>query len=228
VAVFLDHDWEEAGRQFHAAMARDPVPPSVSHYYGFFYLLPLGRAQEASEALERALKEDPLNVLCRTQLAVCYWTLGRHDEASRQFRQALDLNENFNLALMVQTVWHASAGRLEEALALAERASTVAPGNAGSIGVLAGVLWRKGDLSRAEGLIQKLGDGTAYGAPMGLFVFNLVRSEMDEAAEWAAKAIEQRDPNTLPGVCGPNRKDLQASGHWPALVRLLNLPEART
>jgi Tfp pilus assembly protein PilF len=67
VAAFLDHDWNEAGRQFQAAMARDPIPASVKHFYGFFYLLPLGQVQEAAAALERALKDDPLNVLCTIQ-----------------------------------------------------------------------------------------------------------------------------------------------------------------
>ncbi len=33
------HDWAEAGTHFHLATARDPVPPTVSHYYGFYYLL---------------------------------------------------------------------------------------------------------------------------------------------------------------------------------------------
>lgn len=29
VAVFLDYDWEEAGRQFRSAMARDPVAARI-------------------------------------------------------------------------------------------------------------------------------------------------------------------------------------------------------
>ncbi|MDQ2924074.1 MAG: protein kinase, partial [Acidobacteriota bacterium] len=80
-AVFLDYNWEEAGRHFQSAVARDPAPASVRHYYGFFYLLPLGRVREGTDELERALNDDPLNVQCRTQLAVLYWTAGRTGEA---------------------------------------------------------------------------------------------------------------------------------------------------
>jgi hypothetical protein len=90
------------------------------------------------------------------------------------------------------------------------------------------MLWRTGDVNNSERLIRKLGDGTAYGAPMGLYLYNLLKQDMEKAAEWAAKAIDQRDPNTLPGICGPNRKDLQASGQWPELARMLNLPEGLT
>ena len=228
VAAFLDYDWPEAGRQFQLAMTRDPVPPTVSHFYGFFYLLPLGRAGEATAELERALKEDPLNVQCRTQLAVCYWTAGRNEEASRQFRQALELDENFWLALLVQGAWHVENGRLEEALVLAERAYSVAPKNPSSIGLLAGVLSRLGKETRAEQLLQSLGDGKGYGAPLGFMIYHRNRLEFDKFADWAEKAIEQRDPNLLPGTCGPNRKFLIANGRWPALARMMNLPETAT
>ena len=166
VAAFLDYDWTEAGRQFRLAMAHDPIPPSVSHFFGFFYLLPLGRIREATKELERALKEDPLNVACRTQLAVCYWTAGRNEEASKQFRQALELDENFWLALLLQCIWNVEEGSIDDALVLADRAYSVAPGNPGSIAVLAGVLSRIGDAKRAERLLQELGDGTAYGSPL--------------------------------------------------------------
>jgi eukaryotic-like serine/threonine-protein kinase len=225
VAMFLDYDWTEAGRHFRLAMAGDAVPASVSHFYGFFYLLPLGRVQEAIGELERALKEDPLNVQCQTQLAILYWMAGRSDDASAHFRQALELDENFWLALLVRGISHAQAGRIEDALPFAEKAYSVAPRNAGGIGELAGVLWRLGDRDRSDALIRQLGDGEAFGAPVGFLIYHLIRQEIDKAADWAEKAIDQRDPNAIPGVCGPNRKLFAAAGRWPALARKMNLAE---
>ena len=224
----LDYDWAEAGRQFAMAMAHDPVPASVRHLYGFFYLLPLGRLQEGTVELERALKEDPLNVQCQTQLAVFYWAAGRNQEATEQFRKALELDENFWLALMVQAVWHAEEGRLEEARALAEKVYAVAPKSPRGIGQMAGVLSRMGETERSERLLQELGDGTAYGIPFGFMVFHTMRSEYDQAADWAEKAIEQRDPNALPAIFGPNRKWFVANGRWPKLARMMNLPQTAT
>jgi hypothetical protein len=60
---------------------------------------------------------------------------------------------------------------------------------------------------------------------MALFLYNLLKQDMDTAAEWGAKAIDQRDPNTI-GI-PLNRQELQTSGHWPALARMLNLPEGQ-
>jgi serine/threonine-protein kinase len=225
VATFLDYNWAEAGREYQLAMTRAPVPPTVSHYYGFYYLVPLGRIREAAKELERALKEDPLNLQCQTQLAICLWTDGRHQEASRQFRQVLELDENFWLALLLYGLWHAEDGRPDDALFFVERAYSVAPKNAGSIGALAGLLSRIGDRGRSESLLQELGGSEVYGVPLGMAVFHQVRSEFDTAAEWAQKAIEQRDLNILPATCGPNRKHYVEAGRWPALARMLNLPE---
>src|SRR5260370_1028262 len=71
IAATYDYDWEEAGRRFGLAMAREPVPPDVRCNYGFFYLLPMGRAREAVHEYPRALEEDPLRLLTRVELALC-------------------------------------------------------------------------------------------------------------------------------------------------------------
>jgi serine/threonine-protein kinase len=226
VAVFLDYDWAAAGRHFQLAMAHDPIPPTVSHLYGFFYLLPLGRLREAIEELERALKEDPLNVQCATQLAVLYWTAARSGDAARLFRQALELDENFWLALLVQAIWHAEEGRIEDSVPFAERAYNVAPQNFGSIGLMAALLQRNGEAEKSGQLLRQLGDGSAYGAPLGFVIFYDVLLDFDRSADWAEKAIEQRDPNALPATSGgSNRRNYIAAGRWPGLARLLNLPE---
>jgi serine/threonine-protein kinase len=226
VAVFLDHDWEEAGRHFQVAMAREPIPAIVNHFYGFFYLLPQGRVREAAEALERAVQDDPLNIMCRTQLGVCYWALDRREDASKQFRKVLEINENYPLALFLQGFWYAQADRLDEALALAERGHLVAPKFSAGIGLLAAVLALKGDSRRSESVLNELGDGSAPTTPLGFYLFHLMRSESDKAADWAEKAIEERDPNSLPATCGPNKKFLEAAGRWPAIARMLNLSQA--
>jgi serine/threonine-protein kinase len=223
VALFLDYDWETAGHHFRLAMARDPIPATVSHLYGFYYLMPLGRIQEAISELERALREDPLNPICRTQLAVLYWHAGRHDDASLQFRQVLELDENFWLALMVQALWQAELGNLEQGLGFAKRAYAVEPKNPGSVGALAGLLSRWGDPERAGLLLGELGDCSAYGVSVGLILYHCIRKEYGKAANCAEKGIEEHHPHILPATCGPQRKHFVACGEWPRLERMLRL-----
>jgi len=69
VAAVYEYDWENAKLLFRLAMARDPVPLQVHHWYGWFYLEPMG--EDAVETLERVLQEDPLNRVLRQCLAIC-------------------------------------------------------------------------------------------------------------------------------------------------------------
>lgn len=69
-----------------------------------------------------------------------------------------------------------------------------------------------------------LGDGTAFGAPFGFVYYHLVCSEFEQAAAWAEKAIEQREPWAIFLLMPPLAKDLRRSSRWPALAKMMNLP----
>jgi TolB-like protein/Tfp pilus assembly protein PilF len=225
VAGIYEYDWKEAERRFRLSMTRDPVPAYARDLYGFFYLLPRGRLQEAGEELERALKLDPLAVIVRVRLAICLLAVGRKAEAETEFRQVLELDENSQPALANMAFIHALRGDLAEALAFAEKAYAVAPGLGQVMGLLAGVLALSGDIDRAEGLLEKLRPGQAYGAPRALAIFHLLCGEVEKAADWTGKAIEQRDPLITFFLRHPLAKALRSTARWPALAKMMNLPE---
>jgi eukaryotic-like serine/threonine-protein kinase len=226
VAGFYDYDWKEAGRRFGLAMAHEPVPPAVHDFYGSFYLLPTGRAQEGLTEMEYALKEDPLAAVVRSRFAICLLAVGKEAEADLEWRQVLELDMNLAPVLSFVSVQHALAGRFREALVFAERAYSIAPWLPNVIGLLAGVLVLTGDANRAQALLEKLRPGQAYGAPRGLAVFHLLCGEVDRAADWTEKAIEQRDPLIVIFLQLPLAKALHASARWPALAKMINLPKA--
>jgi serine/threonine-protein kinase len=225
VATFLDYDWASAGHHFRMAMAREPVSPSVRHRHGFFYLMPLGRIAEAIQELERSLKEDPLNAMCRTRLGVLNWMAGRHDEASRHFYRAEELDERFWLSSLVMALAQAELGAIERAVVLAKRAHVLAPADPICIGALAGLLSRQGDSDRADRLLDALRDTGVYGAPLGLALYHQARMEFDKVADRVEEAIEQRHPSVLPAAYTFFRRHLIVNGSWPRLARLLRLPE---
>jgi hypothetical protein len=80
------------------------------------------------------------------------------------------------------------------------------------------------DANRAEAVLEKLGHGTDYGAPFGFVYYYLVCSEIRQAADWAEKAIEQRDP-TVRFLALPLAKVLRRSSRWAALAKMMNLPQ---
>jgi Tfp pilus assembly protein PilF len=220
VAGLYDYDWPEAERQFRLALSSDPVSPSVRVRYGFFHLLPLGRPQQAIEELEHALQEDPLNTQTRVVSAACLLHAKEYEAASAECRRVLEIDQSNWMADAFLAYAHYHRGMPEEALAFAEKAySPLIPA---TIGLFAGLLARNGNESRAEEVIARLKDvPESYGAPRGLVAFHYYSGEIDRAAEWLEKSIEQRD------AMAPDysRRYCRSSSRWPELAKLMKLPD---
>jgi serine/threonine-protein kinase len=223
-AAAHDYDWKEAEQQFRLAMARNPVPPIVRTTYGLNYLMVMGRTQEAIEEHRRALREDPLNLISRFQLAICFQAAGRDVEACAELHQIQELDETFHWAHWALGVYNVTRGMFTEAQTCAEKSYVLAPWGVQNTGLLAGVLARTGRKRRAEELLDGLTSGPSYGTPLGFMFFHLVCEEIDKAAEWAGKAIEQRDPRVIMFISLPLVKTLRASSRWPVLAGQMNLP----
>jgi serine/threonine-protein kinase len=219
-----DYDWREADRRFLNATAREPVPPIVSYHYGQ-YLAIRGRSDEGIEQLQRTIQGDPLFLPLQSVLANILQAAGRSEEAAIQYRRTLDLNEQFWPAHEGLATTQAFRGMLTEALASAERTHALAPWNPTGLGILGGLLRRLGEVGRSEALLRQLGDGERFGAPIGLALFYAMCMESDLGADWLEKAIEQRDPRVLVFQSLATGAVWRASSRWPALAKMLNLPE---
>jgi hypothetical protein len=116
-------------------------------------------------------------------------------------------------------------GALDESAHAAEKAHSLAPWSLPAAGQLAGVLARTGDTSGATAVLRGLGDGTAYGALLGFVGYYLTCSEIGLAADYAEKAIAQRQPMVTLYMRLPLAKELRASPRWPALAKMMNLSD---
>ena len=123
----IDYEWHEAARRWRLAMAREPISRDIRFWYGNHYLLPIGRVDEAVEAMTWGLELDPLNLLYRHHLALGLRHAGRLEDAESELRKVLELDENFAMALETLGAICAQQGRFEEALALTERAHAFMP-----------------------------------------------------------------------------------------------------
>jgi len=219
VAV-LDYNWKEAGRQFDLALAREALSPLVRYFYSAFYLCSVGRMQEAMEQVKRALREDPLNVLLR----ICpgEYLLAEGDPAGEaSLLKVLELNENAWIAMLWLAAFYVTSGRTPEAQTLAARAYDLV---LNATGFVAGFAKLSGDGQRAEALLAVLGSTDTYGVPAHYFIYYMVCGELDVAAGWLQKMIEQRDtraPWLLPHLFGLG---FTASPYWPKLAKMMNLP----
>jgi len=227
VAALYDYDWQEAERRSGQATVQQPVSSETRALYASYYLLPRGCYREAAEELELALREDPLNLLLRAHLAWGLWSSGRDADALAELRRVLELDQRYWLAHIFVSFIQGWRGMLADALPSAEKACELAPWDIVPAGNLAGLLVRAGDGDRARVLLERLGEGPAYHAPLAHFVYSLAARDMDAAADWAEKTIQQRAPALMNFLFCPLADALRSGPHWPRLAGLLNLPAAR-
>jgi hypothetical protein len=90
--------------------------------------------------------------------------------------------------------------------------------------VLAGLLVRAGDQTRAETVLKELEAGELNEQSSALTIYHLLCGDIEEAVRWAESAIRQKEQMVtmllLPRPWGPT---LRRSGRWPQLARILNL-----
>ncbi len=186
-------------------------------------LLGAGGMGEERE-LERALRDDPVNLLTRTTLGFLHIGTGDTAAGERELQQVLEFDGNFWIA----HAWLCGAcigtGRWSEALHWAEKARAVVPQHRAVAGLLAGLLTRAGEQARSTSLREQIASSEVFGAPAGLFYFHAALADWEKAAFWFGKAVDQHDtraPWILPRMFGDR---LTSSPYWPALAKKMNLP----
>lgn len=226
LAATCDFDWDEAGRQFALATPEGRGPPLVQFDCGLYYFLVSGRWQEAEDQLRMAVQADPLNLIYRAGLAGVLLAEGRHEEAEELLLQSLDLDPNFYITNVYLAGLNAYREKSAEALRYVERAFSLVPSFAPTVALYAALLVRMGEPERAREILKPLGAGESFGASRGLAAFYTFCGDLDVAADWCERAIEERDPSILVFLQGKTGEPLRASSHWPRLAALMNLPAA--
>jgi len=221
-AASYEYDWKKAAEHFDIALANKLSVSSETHWaYASLYLQPLGHFQEAVSEMERAVELDPLNVLWRGVLASHLTHAELYDRAIEQTKQALEIDATHYAPLLTLGEVYVTSGRWAEAIEALENAHRVVPHDGLVSGIMAGALARVGDKLRAEEVIGQMGE-----TPRPIFgraLYHVLCGDIDEAADWYERAIEEREPFALVFAKGPLTRDFRQSRHWPRLAKMMNL-----
>ena len=226
VACVYDYDWAEARRRVKLALAPERVSPLVRDWCSQFLCFQEGKSQEALELSDQALREDPLNPMFHCTRSVHLHAASRYEEAEAEIRRALELNPNLIFAYHCTLGRYLARGLEEEELASAERFHSLAPRNPIAAGYLAGMLTRMGNPARGREIFRQIASGQEFAQPLGLAVYHLLISDVETAADWMARAIEQRVTQAALLLI-PIYAVLRSSPRWPALAKMMNLEEGR-
>ncbi len=221
-AAMCDLNWEAAETHFEfpgAKLASFGLTRPL--YAGVLFLR--GDVEPAIQLAERAIEEDPLEVWAHMNLHAYLQAAGRDAEALEQLKKVMELDPNQVVALVSMAMIYADQGEIREAVKIAQRAYAVGPWLPDTLGVLAGLLRRDGEEVESKNIAKELGAGEALGDARAHAVFHLLCGEIDEGADWAEKAIEERDPSMMYYLRFVVSKGLRASHRWPKIARMINL-----
>jgi tetratricopeptide (TPR) repeat protein len=180
------------------------------------------RLREAIEHHTIAFRADPLNLSGRAERAVTLGAAGLQEEAEADMREVMTLDPSFWFPYFIVGHWRALEGRVDEALAPAERGHQLAPWFLPLVGLLAALLQCTGDHERASALAERLRFEDGMGDPIGPAAYHLHRGELDACADWVEKAIEHRQPAVFFFL--HTTKALQSTPRWPKLAQMMKLP----
>ena len=220
IASTYDFNWQEVDREFRLALAVEPVPPFVRDVYGAFYLLQVGRVEEGGAQIERALRDDPLNLMFRTQYGIFLLAAEQDEHAAALFLQVIESDPTYPLSCVWLSVTYALRGQLAEARHYAERAHALVSSPL-FLGTLAGIARRQGDRARSDDLIRLLHERDQPGSSIGLALYHLMCLEFDLALHRFEEAIARRDAMAMLPVLF--RRCCATHPRWAAAANAMNL-----
>jgi Tfp pilus assembly protein PilF len=226
VAVVLDHDWSASEPLFRQALDAAPASARVHELYGLCWLLGMGRFDEALAELDLAIELDPLSALYAGNRGRVLTCSRRFAEAQESCRRGLTLDSRQLLVQVELTYALLFDGKLEEAIAVAERAiETHGPVNAPRQALALSYAMAGRRDEAFELVSEAAGPGAGYRSPLALGLVHAAFDEMDAAFACVEQSFEERDPLFMYLAVHPMFDALRDDPRYPELLQRLKLHE---
>jgi tetratricopeptide (TPR) repeat protein len=221
VKIYDDWDKEGAEKSYRRALELNPNLAQAYNQYAW-YLLLVGKQEEAVTALKRAVEIDPLGGEYPAWLAMLYIWLERYDEAIHEAQNSLDLFPNFPVALNALGSAYAAKGMYQEAIAVHEKMGAISLDWKSTLG-LTYVL--AGQKDKAVAVATELESQPKVWYSWGLAEIYATLGEKDTAFYWLEEAFKQRHPYIQWIKINIYLKSLRNDPRFIDLLRRMNVPE---
>jgi len=193
VVFIYDWDWSGADREFRRAIELNPRYSTARQWYAW-YLMAMGRFDEAQREGRIAVDLDPASVSIRRSLGWLQYYSGQHSAALDSLRRALTMNPTaeethrlLGLVYMQQGRYDEAAEAFREAVANSNN-STLAFAGLGHVAAL------RGDPVEARKVLDQLQDRarTQYVSPVAMVGLQVTLGDIDAAFEGLERAYQER------------------------------------
>jgi tetratricopeptide (TPR) repeat protein len=222
IQLFYRCDFAAAEREINRALALDPGDLGALDYHSY-YLLEMGRYNEAIAEKKIVLASDPVSVGTNAELGMYLMRGGRNGEAIAQLRRTLELDPNHAPALARLGLAYANTGQYAPAIEQLKHAALIEPFPP-RLGALGEVYARWGKRQQALAVVRDLKEMMPqHYVPASLIALIYARlGEHESALQWLARArIGDR-----PTVADPGFDSLRADARFSAQAARLAPGEA--
>ena len=220
VGWLLDWDGATAQKEFLRAIELNPNYPTAHHWYSR-YLRAIGRSDEAFQEIKRAEQGDPLSLVIINNVAEMYIDRGEFNAANKECLRMIELDPNFWAAHQTLGILLIKQGRIDEALAQAQKSLQLSNHSNASLALLGYVYGRLGRRADAEAIIKDLekryAKQLADGRDLAIVYAGL--NDNDKTFAWLVKAETDRSVILVFMKLEPLLDTLHADPRWKELER---------
>ena len=183
--IGFDWDWSGARTEFERALQLNPSY-ATGHYWYSYYYLAMGRLDDATREMRRAVELDPLSVNISAEMGRTLIYQRQFAAAIEQERKALELDPVFALAHEMLGQAYLYTARYAEALAEGQTAA--------SPHVVARAYFKSGDMANARKTVTSLKElsKSRFVSAYRIAQTYTGLEDKEQAFEWLERAFEER------------------------------------
>ncbi len=223
VKYHLDWDWKGAEAEFRRAIQIAPTDAIAHDWYGW-YLLAVGRIEDALVQFRQALESDPLSVIINFDFGAALGFAHRLDESAEQLRKTLELDPNYEQAIAWLEEIRILRGNFVDAIRNFESRAAKDP-SFHKLCDLASGYAMAGRTADAESVLERILrlESESAGRPDRVALIYVGLKRYDTAFEWLDKAFQARTPGMT--LLNAARWDpIRSDPRFQSILRRMGLP----
>ncbi|HEY3137136.1 MAG TPA: protein kinase, partial [Blastocatellia bacterium] len=226
VAYWHDWDWATAEREFKRAIELNPNDTRTHAFYAW-YLLSVGRTDQALAEAKRGQELDPISAETNTYLGIALTLAHRYDQAAEQLRKTIDLDSTYWFTHDFLGRALEQQGKLPEAIAEFQRARQLEGAIAELWAMLGHAYALSGQKSEAQKALVELKEPSAgiYVPPYMIATVYAGLGDKDQAFAWLERAYTERSFYLTWLPMDPIWDSLRSDLRFQELLKKIGFPE---